>query len=319
MTDSKKINNNNPNESGAYIGRYRLTVPLSGQNSGYARWGFAEYDGTEYFIKEFISPVYPDDNSPISREVRDAAIADCVSFEAKKSRLYRAVNAFSSGNIIGVLDFFRFGCRYYIVTEKVEIDPNGASYTRDLPFDRQLVLLKALIYNIKCVHDAGIVHADLKPDNLIIKPTRNGYFTAKLIDFDSSFFENDPPESPDEYQSDMVYLSPETFLRISGEDVRVTRSADIFAMGIIFHELICGHRPALPGGCDYLYEASLDGAVITPDRGMPPAMRRLIADMTAGEPEKRPRAAGVFERLTAMTSAPQTKTYSGFDRPTDLD
>jgi len=302
-----------------YIGKYRLTTELRGQNSGYARWGFAEYGGTEYFIKEFISPVYPDETSEISKEMRDAFIADCSVFEAKKSKLYRAINSSSNGNIIGVLDFFRFGCRYYIVTEKVEITPINSSITTSLPYDKQLVLLKALLYNVKCVHDAGIIHADLKPDNLIIKQTQNGYFTAKLIDFDSSFFENEPPDNPDEFQSDMVYLAPETFLRINGDDVRVTGHADIFALGIIFHELICGHRPSFPVCYDYIYEASLDGADIISDSRLPDVMRELIRDMTSREPNERPSANNVFERLSAMNTPHVKKAHDGFSRSTELD
>ncbi len=301
------------------IGKYRLTTELRGQNSGYARWGFAEYGGTEYFIKEFISPVYPDETSEISKEMRDAFIADCLVFEAKKSKLYRAINSSSNGNIIGVLDFFRFGCRYYIVTEKVEITPVNYTATASLPYDKQLVLLKALLYNVKCVHDAGIIHSDLKPDNLIIKQTQNGYFTAKLIDFDSSFFENEPPDNPDDFQGDMVYLAPETFLRISGDDVSITGRADIFALGIIFHELICGHRPSFPEYYDYIYEASLDGADIIPDGRLPGAMRDLIRGMTLREPNERPSANSVFERLTAINAPHVKKVYDRFNRSTELD
>lgn len=302
-----------------YIGKYRLTTELRGQNSGCARWGFAESEGTEYFIKEFISPVWPDEASQISEEIRASIVADCLSFEEKKSKLYSAINAFSNGNIIGVLDFFRFGSRYYIVTEKVDITPANARLTSSLPQDRQYVLLKALIHNIKCLHDAGVIHSDLKPDNLIIKKTQNGYFTVKLIDFDSSFFEKEPPENTDEFQGDMVYLAPETFLRISGEDVRITRSADIFALGIIFHELVCGHRLSYPESYDYLYEASLDGADIIPDGRLPGALRELICDMTDLEPNRRPAADKVFERLSAMSAPRSQKKYDGFNRSTDLD
>lgn len=305
--------------SAVQIGKYRLTSPLRGQNSGYARWGFAEYGGTEYFIKEFISPVYPDAASEISDEMRSAIIADCLDFEAGKSRLYRAVNASSNGNIIGVLDFFRFGSRYYAVTEKVEIDREGFGAASSLPFDKQVVLLKALLYNVKCIHDAGIIHADLKPDNLLIKRTQNGYFTAKLIDFDSSFFESEPPVNPDDFQGDAVYLAPETFLRISGEDVGVTRKADIFSLGIIFHELISGRRPSVPAGYDYIYEASLDGAGIMPDGRLPGGIRDLVRDMTGREPDRRPAAAEVFGRLAGMGLPAIKKIPGGFKRSAEFD
>jgi serine/threonine protein kinase len=305
-------------KTGSYIGKYRLTRALCGQNSGYARWGFAEYGGTEYFIKEFISPVYPGDTSEISKEIRGSLISECLIFEAKKSKLYRAINSASGGNIIGVLDLFRYGSRYYIVTEKVEVIPYDADMTASLPYDKQLVLLKALLYNIKCIHDAGIVHADLKKDNLIIKRTHNGYYTAKLIDFDSSFFENEPP-GKDELQGDMVYLAPETFLRMNGEDIRVTRRADIFALGIIFHEILCGYRPSFPDCYGYIYEAVLDGADITADNRLPADMRGLIKSMTAREPQDRPAADQIFRLLSAMDVPPAKKAHGGFIRSAGFD
>jgi serine/threonine protein kinase len=190
--------------------------------------------------------------------------------------------------------------------------------TASLPYDKQLVLLKALLYNIKCIHDAGIVHADLKKDNLIIKRTHNGYFTAKLIDFDISFFENEPP-GKDELQGDMVYLAPETFLRMNGEDIRVTRRADIFALGIIFHEILCGYRPSFPDCYGYIYEAVLDGADITADIRLPADMRGMIKSMTAREPQDRPAADRIFRLLSAMDVQPAKKAHGGFIRSAGFD
>lgn len=277
-----------------YIGKYKLTRELRGQNSGCARWGFASYNGTEYFIKEFISPVYPDASAAISETVRRSLIRGCTAFEERKNKLYTAINASSNGNIIGIKSFFRFKCRYYIVTEKVETGMTKPYEIAALPIEKKLLLLRVLLYSIKCIHDAGVVHADLKPDNLILKPTRNGFYTVKLIDFDSSFFASDPPDNSDEIQGDLGYLAPETFLRISGENVPITTKADIFALGIIFHEFLCGFMPKLPEGYDYVYEAALDGANIGLYGRLAPKLSALIHKMLDADPEKRPSAAEIF-------------------------
>lgn len=276
------------------IGKYKLTRALIGQNSGYARWGFAAYNGREYFIKEFISPVYPDPSSPISDEMRAALVADCLNFETRKNRLYSAINASSNGNIIGIREFFRWKSRYYIVTDKVEPESTNINEIAALPLEKKLLLLRVLLYNIKCIHDRSVIHADLKPDNLILKATRNGFFTVKLIDFDSSFFEDDPPVNTDEIQGDMCYLAPETYLRIIGRDIKLTTKADIFALGVIFHEFLCGFRPVLPEGYDYIYETALDGAKVKLYNRLPPKIAALIRKMLSPNPADRPSASEIF-------------------------
>lgn len=300
---------------------YRLVTELRGQNSGCARWGFAECDGEEYFIKEFISPVYPDPDSPISDEMRDALISGCVDFENKKNCLYSAINASSNGNIIGIKDFFKYRSHYYIVTEKVETGMYKPSEIAALSFEKKMLLLRVLMYNVRCIHDYGIVHADLKPSNLIVKQTQNGFYTVKLIDFDSSFFENDQPESTEEIQGDMSYLAPETFLKIAGEDIVLTTKVDVFSLGIIFHEFLCGVHPAIPSEYDYVYEAVLDGAPVKLSHRIPEKMSELISAMLLRDPDRRPSAKEIFDIL--VNGNHQTKNNesipSAFKRDTSLD
>ena len=302
-----------------YIGKYRLTTDLRGQNSGNARWGFCTYNSNEYFIKEFISPVYPEASAPISDEVRAALIREGSAFEQRKNRLYTAINASTNGNIIGIRSFFRFKSRYYIVTEKVETGKTKVSEIAELSMEKKIILLRVLLYSIRCIHDAGIVHADIKPDNLILKPTQNGYYTLKLIDFDASFFEDDQPKNSDDIHGDLSYLAPETFLRIAGENKKITRKADIFALGIIFHEFLTGVRPRMSGDYDYLYEAVLDGGDIGISNRLPLPIHSLIRRMLDIDPKKRPSAADIFDYFGEKTSERSGDEGKHFSRDSSLD
>ncbi len=306
------------------IGNYILTRPLCGQGSGYSKWGFAymedDPDKTEYFIKEFISPVYPDSSSEISSDLRKSIIRGCEKFSAKKSKLYSAINSASNGNIIGVNDFFRFKTRYYIITDKIDISPYDFKAIAKIPLDKKLLLLRVLLYSVKCIHDSGVIHADLKPGNIIIKRTENDFFTAKLIDFDSSFFENEPPDNKDDIQGDPVYLSPETFLCIAGEEASLTTRLDIFSLGIIFHEILCGERPAFDDCYDYIYESVLDGVPpeICPD--IPPSIGVMIRLMLSADPMNRPRADEISQALSAASEFCNTsqKKNNYFSKPKSL-
>lgn len=48
------------------INGYRITHDLTNDNSGFSKWGFGDKGGVSYFIKEFLSPVYPLDSTAMS-------------------------------------------------------------------------------------------------------------------------------------------------------------------------------------------------------------------------------------------------------------
>jgi serine/threonine protein kinase len=63
--------------------------------------------------------------------------------------------------------------------------------------------------SIQILHREKIVHGDLKPDNILIKETAPNVYTAKLIDFDNSYFSGNPLDVFDEIVGDLTYYSPE--------------------------------------------------------------------------------------------------------------
>ena len=201
----------------------------------------------------------------------------------------------------------------------METGKTKVSEIAELSMEKKIILLRVLLYSIRCIHDAGIVHADIKPDNLILKPTQNGYYTLKLIDFDASFFEDDQPKNSDDIHGDLSYLAPETFLRIAGENEKITRKADIFALGIIFHEFLTGVRPRMSGDYDYLYEAVLDGGDIGISNRLPLPIHSLIRRMLDIDPKKRPSAADIFDYFGEKTSERSGDEGKHFSRDSSLD
>lgn len=297
------------------IGGYRLTKPLSSANSGFAKWSFAVKDGVEYFIKEFICPVYPRVNSPITQEMLKKKIEECEAFYWEKNELYRAINAASNGNIVLVKDFFRFGTRYYLVTDKVEISKIKIGDIASLPFEKKLIILKVLTHSVNSISSKGVVHGDLKPDNILIKQTSAGFYTVKLIDFDSGFFESKQPTNIDNIQGDTVYLAPESFLKIIGENVGLTTKIDVFALGVIFHQYLCGKLPSFSKEYDYLYEAVLDDEEITLDNSIPQYLRDIIEMMLMKDPNQRIGLTSVFSCLSKQGLPEVPKTIDAGANP----
>ena len=283
------------------INGYKLRGELQNANSGFSKWGYAVKNGREFFIKELIDPVYPLDRSVMSEEMFMQRRMYCDEYEAKFRRFFERLNAASCGNLVRVEEFFRFGSRYYIVTERVDGRNIPMSNVAAMTRERKLILLKTVARSFSDLHSAGIVHFDVKPANILLKVTKSGNLAAKIIDFDSGFFKGEAL-TMDDLGGDLAYLAPETFRAIYGEPVRPDEKADIFALGLIFHEYYCGYLPAYDERqYEYPYESVLDGAGLAVDTNLlPEALGSLIASMLVAEPELRPSAEEILSKLKQM-------------------
>lgn len=267
---------------------FKLTTELKNDKSGYSKWGFAEKNGREYFIKEFLTPIYPTDDTNISLEQMTRKRKICFEFEHEKNKFYSVLSKCNTGNIVTVLEFFRYKTKYYIVTEKIDASPIEPSDIYLLSLKQKILIMKVIIYCIDSLHKHGIVHGDIKPDNILFKKTAAGIYTAKIIDFDSSFIASENPSS-EELQGDMVYLAPESFLHMAGGNIIITTKIDIFALGVLFHQYFTGELPIFDKEkYTYAFESVLDGNVLGVSKTIPEKYRRIIESMLDKHPARRP-------------------------------
>lgn len=149
-------------------------------------------------------------------------------------------------------------------------------------------ICKALLHCLKSLHHAGIVHADIKLDNVIFRKLPSGKITGKLIGFDNSFWESQPPAPDEEILGDPVYMAPETFLMMEEEEGRLTSAIDVFALGLVFHQIFTGELPQFNHEeYDYAFEAVLSGEKLIYSREIPELWRNMIIAMTEGEVSRR--------------------------------
>lgn len=286
-----------------YINGYRLLSPFTTAGAGSARWTFAEKDGKEYFLKEFLAPVYPVDSIAMPDAIRATRRSACEAYEKSKSELYRAIRSADNGNIVAIHEFFRHEAKYYISTPRINEAAMSSDQLAALPIEKLRIIIRVFINNMVRLENAGIVHADLKPTNIMIKPTMSGFFSLKLIDFDGSFFANDPPADCEDLQGDPVYLAPEMFLAMSGETIKLSSKVDVFASGLIIHEMLTGELPKFDADYDYAFEAALEGAQIRLASGIPEDFAAMIRDMLNVDPDKRPNFGDLFVRITGAAPA----------------
>jgi serine/threonine protein kinase len=295
-------------KAGDVINGYTILEDFKVVGAGLSKWTYAERAGRQYFIKEFLSPTYPDDAAPGSAKTKAKKRARCATFEAHHRGMQTALAPLSAygGNLIVTLDFFRWGAKYYKVTEKV--DSAGLSGADVAGFDlrTQLVLMKSVAHSLKILHDLRIVHGDLKPSNILIKRTELGY-TSKLIDFDSAYIAGRPPPA-EEIVGTINYYSPELLGYIQEAGVtpgELGVASDLFALGLIYTEFLTGAPP--PFDAPTYHEPAVavrHGETLRiPPTGIQPQIVALVDQMLLADPASRPTIAQVHASLMAIRPA----------------
>ena len=123
-------------------------------------------------------------------------------------------------------------------------DEYDAGHTRKSALNKEsyedgvLRLLEQMAHGLCHAHDQRILHADLKPSNVLV--TNSG--DAKLLDFNLSL---DQVTSQDALGGTLPYMSPEQISATVLEDkqVKIDARSDIFSFGVIAFELLNGHTP----------------------------------------------------------------------------
>jgi eukaryotic-like serine/threonine-protein kinase len=85
-------------KAGDILNGYRILEDFKVVGAGLSKWTFAERGGRQYFIKEFLSPTYPDDEAPGSQKIKAKKRARCAAFEAHHRGVQRALAPLSSSH-----------------------------------------------------------------------------------------------------------------------------------------------------------------------------------------------------------------------------
>lgn len=143
------------------------------------------------------------------------------------------------------------------------------------------------------VHEAGFVHHDIKPANVLLADRgADTRIRGKLTDFGIASVVG-APDLSEFTNGTAAYLSPE---QVEGEDA--TPRSDIYALGLVLLESLTG-KVAYPGGIERSAFARLDRQPEVP-RSLPPKLRSLLTEMTALDPGGRPALRDVASRFQTV-------------------
>ena len=281
------------------INNYSFEKPLTSDNSGFSKWGIGYRGGKAFFVKEFLSPVYPEEDSAFTEKKKQERIRLCQTFVEEKIKLYSAIREASDGHIVSVEQFFRVGAKFYISTRAITAPILSVADIARAAYIDRLRLCCSIAHAVARLHEKKIVHADIKPDNILV--VRKMGLQANIVDFDCSFFESHCPKLGEELNGDLVYLSPEGFLHIAEIVSNLSCKMDVFALGLLFHQYLTGKLPGFNNAeYQYAYEAVLDAHPLDVHSVEDIGCRRIIEQMLSKEPEDRPDMKTVFSSLDGI-------------------
>jgi len=290
------------------IGGYRPLSPMKTAGSGSGRWCMASRGLQRFFLKEFLTPVWPVQDTTVLGQKQ---CERCEQFEDQKERLYAAISCVIGDTLVPVIDFFQYERRYYAVSEAVADGTQSAETVTLEDEEQKRKLLYELALCLERLHRQGVVHADLKPDHVLLVRTSDGW-KPRLIDLDSGFLELEPPVHSRDMEGDPVYLAPEAFLRMIGKEAALSAKLDTFAFGAMIHRLWTGELPAFDTEkYQYLYEVVLEKGEISLSDQLPESYHPLVRRMLALEAEDRPED----EEITAAFEKPFVPNRSRSARP----
>ena len=212
-----------------------------------------------------------------------------------------------TGNTVFPIEYFVDEGKIYELAHFVNIQPINVSTLSRLSKDEKLRIFRTSSYALKTVHDLGIIHCDLKPDNIPISKSEMGGYVSKITDCGDAIFANNIPDE-NQIVCTEPYWSPELALYKLGHPEiksRLSCKSDVFAMGLIFHEWWSGDFPEYEGRDDYvsLYQVVERSwpKKIKVDPSVPKWLGDLIIDMLYPVPEERPSMEEVFQAIKDQT------------------
>lgn len=157
-----------------------------------------------------------------------------------------------------------------------------------LSIELSMQLFAQLAAGLRAVHAAGIIHRDVKPQNVFLCPRHDGGFTAKILDFGLARVVGSQITGSGLIVGTPAYIAPE---QASGDtvDARV----DVYALGLVMYRAITGQHPFSTDD----QVATLGHQLLSPapplswlDEEVPPALEALVLRMLRKRPESRPQS-----------------------------
>ena len=211
--------------------------------------------------------------------------------ERSRKRLWheaQLASQLTDPHIAAVYDVFEEGEELFIVMEYVEGQTLRRRLDRPLQMQEFLSIAPQCVAGLVAAHRAGILHGDIKPENIMLTPSGR----VKILDFGvahrSAGSESNTTLdtlADGKFAGTVPYMSPEV-LEAKESDAR----ADIFSLGVVFYEALAGRNPFHAEGFLLTCERILHeepAPLHEANSAVPAELERIIAKMLAKNPNER--------------------------------
>ena len=156
----------------------------------------------------------------------------------------QAVSLIDHPNVVGVVDFgTTHAGATFLVMEHLRGEPLKALCRREgaLPWPRVRHLMVQVCQALQAAHAAGIIHRDIKPDNVLRTTQGQDEDFVKVLDFGLAKIQ--AGEGLRLTRTGMVLGTPEYMAPEQARGSKIDSRVDIYAAGILYYELLCGRTP----------------------------------------------------------------------------
>lgn len=223
----------------------------------------------------------------VALKVMHPSLATDASFVERFIREAKAVARLDHPNVVGVFDQGAQGAYVYLAMEYV-----AGCTLRDVLRERgalspraTLDVLEPVLAALGAAHRAGLVHRDMKPENVLIGDDGR----VKVADFGLVRAVGTASRTTETVLGTVSYLAPEQI-----DDGAVDQRADVYACGIMLFEMLTGLRPYVGDNAAQVLHQHLNHDVRAPSEevpGLAPVLDELVVAATARDPRLRPQDA----------------------------
>ncbi len=239
------------------------------------------------------------DGSRVALKIIKSDFARDETFRRRFKREARIAQTVQNAHVVPVLDTGEYNGLPYLVAKFIEGTSLEGKLEREgrLDLPTTVRVCAQVADGLRALSEAGMVHRDVKPGNILLDLEERAYLTDFGLAKDS---QASILTMPGQALGSMDYMAPE---QIRGEPV--TGATDIYALGCVVFECLTGRPPfANRHGMRVLW-AHLQDEPPDPSAGradVPPEFTRVVNAALQKDPSERPRTSVEYARLLALAA-----------------